>query len=92
MFIAAGMVGENWLKAALAAMALGLGLYFIPLGMVRHPALINIADAPFAALLAMAQIALDLAFVSHAIISPAPAPKRVALAVAAVAVWAVRPG
>ena len=92
VFIAAGMVGENWLKVALTAMALGLGLYFIPLGMVYHPALINIADTPFAALLAMVQTALALALVSRAIISPAPAPKRAALALAAAAVWAVRPG
>ncbi|MCV0428726.1 MAG: TRAP transporter fused permease subunit, partial [Roseibium sp.] len=34
VFIAAGMIGENWLKVALTAMALGLGLYIIPLAMI----------------------------------------------------------
>jgi TRAP transporter 4TM/12TM fusion protein len=33
VFIAAGMVGENWLRVAGVAMALGLGLYLIPLAM-----------------------------------------------------------
>ncbi|MDX5361241.1 MAG: TRAP transporter fused permease subunit, partial [Alphaproteobacteria bacterium] len=34
VFIASGMVGENWLKVAGVAMLLGLGLYLVPLGMV----------------------------------------------------------
>jgi len=34
VFIAAGMVGENWLKVAVRSMALGIGLYLVPLGMI----------------------------------------------------------
>src|SRR5690554_5059443 len=36
VFIAAGMAGENWLKVAGKAMALGIGLYLIPLSMVAN--------------------------------------------------------
>ena len=36
VFIAAGMVGENWLQVAITAMSLGIELYLIPLGMVVH--------------------------------------------------------
>ena len=37
VFIAAGMVNENWLKVAVSAMALGIGLYLVPIGMVLMP-------------------------------------------------------
>ena len=37
VFIAASMVDENWLKVAKTALVLGLGLYIIPLAMIRHP-------------------------------------------------------
>ena len=90
VFIAAGMVGENWLKVALTAMALGLGLYFIPLGMIYHPALIGLGATPFAALLTGLQMAVGLALVSRAIISTAPATTRVALAAAGCLVLVLR--
>src|SRR3546814_16458162 len=38
VFIAAGIVGENWLKVAVSAMRLGVGLYIIPLAMIANPA------------------------------------------------------
>lgn len=60
VFIAAGMIGENWLKVALTAMALGIGLYIIPLGMVANPDMLRLWDAPLAALLAAARVALGL--------------------------------
>ena len=69
VFIAAGMIGENWLKVALTAMALGVGLYLIPLGMIANPALIALAERPFSALLAFAQLALGLALVSWGLIA-----------------------
>ena len=56
--VAAGMVGENWLKVAFSAMALGLGLYLVPLGMIANPALIALADTPVAALLAALAVLL----------------------------------
>ena len=69
VFIAAGMVGENWLKVAFTAMALGIGLYIIPLGMIANPDLIAFGTAPFAALAAFAQVAAGLALVSFGLIA-----------------------
>ncbi|MCJ7839311.1 MAG: TRAP transporter large permease subunit, partial [Burkholderiales bacterium] len=82
VFIAAGMVEENWLAVALKAMALGLGLYLIPLGMISSPAVLALAQAPGAALLATVKIGLAVAMVSHGVIAPAPAWKRLLLVAA----------
>ena len=79
VFIAAGMIGENWLKVAFSAMALGVGLYVIPLGMISNPAVIGLADAPFMALLAALKIAFGLAMLSYGIIGQAVGVVRVAL-------------
>ncbi|MEM9762910.1 MAG: TRAP transporter large permease subunit, partial [Pseudomonadota bacterium] len=68
VFIAAGMVGENWLKVAMTAMALGIGLYLIPLGMVATPSLLALVDAPLMALAAALKLGLGLAAMSHAVI------------------------
>jgi TRAP-type uncharacterized transport system fused permease subunit len=70
VFIAAGMVEENWLKVALSAMALGLGLYFIPLGMIANPALIELGETPLAALFAAVKVLAALAALSFAVIAP----------------------
>ncbi len=70
VFIAAGMVEENWLKVAGSAMALGIGLYLIPLGMIANPHLIMVETAPIAALGAALKVALALALISFAIIAP----------------------
>lgn len=70
VFIASGMVGENWLKVAFSAMALGIGLYLIPLGMVANPALISLSDTPVAAILAAVQVGAALTAVSFGIIAP----------------------
>ncbi len=69
VFIAAGMIGESWLKVATTAMALGVGLYVVPLGMIANPALIALADAPAAALFAAAKIAVGLSAISYGIIA-----------------------
>lgn len=69
VFIAAGMVNENWIKVAMAAMALGIGLYIIPLVMIGHPELIELANSPFTALMIFAQTAIGLTAVSHAVIN-----------------------
>jgi TRAP transporter 4TM/12TM fusion protein len=82
VFIAAGMVGENWLRVALAAMALGLGLYLIPLGMIAWPALIDMAARPGAAAAAFAAMVLGLGMLSRAVIAPGPAWLRVPLGAA----------
>jgi TRAP transporter 4TM/12TM fusion protein len=68
VFIAAGMIGENWLRVALTAMALGVGLYIIPLGMIANPDILRLAETPFAALLATLRIAVGLALVSYGLI------------------------
>ncbi len=68
VFIAAGMIGENWLKVALSAMALGIGLYIIPLAMVANPAVLELAARPLPALLAAAKIGLGLGLVSYGVI------------------------
>jgi len=70
VFIAAGMVQENWLKVAGIAMSLGIGLYLIPLGMIANPALIELGTAVIPALLAAAKIAIALAMISFGIIAP----------------------
>ncbi|MEO1193888.1 MAG: TRAP transporter fused permease subunit [Pseudomonadota bacterium] len=70
VFIAAGMVGENWLKVAVAAMALGLGLYFIPLAMMAEPTLIALAEKPLRALVAFLVIGCGLVALSFGIIAP----------------------
>ncbi len=70
VFIAAGMVGENWLKVAIFAMALGIGLYLIPLGMIANPYLIKLTDFPLLAIFSAVKIALALIIISYAIIAP----------------------
>ena len=82
VFIAAGMVGANWLRVAVHAMALGVGLYLIPLAMIANPALLALGERPLAALATALQVALGLALVSWAVIRPRKVPLRL-LAVAA---------
>ena len=69
VFIAAGMVGENWLKVALKAMALGIGLYLIPLAMVANPDMIRLAFDPAGALFDTAKVAVGLSAISFGIIA-----------------------
>lgn len=69
VFIAAGMVGENWLKVAFTAMALGVGLYLIPLGMIANPQIIELAQEPLWALIAFAKIGVGLSAVSFGLIA-----------------------
>ncbi|MBM1689989.1 TRAP transporter permease [Sulfitobacter geojensis] len=69
VFIAAGMIGENWLKVALTAMALGVGLYLIPLGMIANPDIIRLIESPALAIIAMLRVAVGLALVSYGLIS-----------------------
>jgi len=69
VFIAAGMIEENWLKVAMTAMALGVGLYVIPLGMIANPHILKVAETPVTALLAFARMAVGLAVLSHGLIA-----------------------
>ena len=79
VFIAAAMLGENWLKVAGSAMALGIGLYLIPLGMIANPPLIGLSETPIHAVLATIKVGLGLALISHGIIAPRPTIQRLAL-------------
>ena len=68
VFIAAGMVNENWLKVACTAMALGGGLYLIPLGMILQPQIINLSSEPLLATMAFVQLAISLSLISLGLI------------------------
>lgn len=68
VFIAAGMAQENWLRVAMTAMALGVGLYLIPLGMIARPDLIRLAEAPGSALLSAAFVGGGCVIISYALI------------------------
>lgn len=68
VFIAAGMINENWLKVALTAMALGIGLYIIPLAMIANPSLIRLEGDTMGAIFAALQTGLGLGLISYALI------------------------
>ena len=82
VFIAAGMVEENWLKVAGAAMALGIGLYLIPLGMIANPNLIQLEHHALPSLLAAAKMAVSLIMISYGMISPKALGVRLLLVIA----------
>lgn len=86
VFIAAGMIGESWLKVAVTAMSLGVGLYIIPLTMIANPAIMDLATDPVAAMLALVQIGLGLALISYALIGAFSGLRRAGLGVAGFAV------
>lgn len=89
VFIAAGMIGENWLKVALTAMALGLGLYIIPLAMIANPDLIRLGSNPVGALLAFGVVGLGLSCLSYALIGrPGPVQRLALVVIGAVACFA----
>ncbi|MEH6443914.1 MAG: TRAP transporter fused permease subunit [Oceanospirillaceae bacterium] len=81
VFIAAGMVKENWLKVAGAAMMLGVGLYLIPLAMIANPSLIKLGTEPLMAVMSALKIAAALYCVSMGLIAPFNAVKKIVLIV-----------
>ncbi len=85
VFIAAGMVGENWLKVSLNAMALGLGLYIIPLALIANPDLITLSEHPLSALIQFVKIGLCLAAVSYGVIAPLNPTLKAGLTIAGLA-------
>lgn len=86
VFIAAGMIEENWLKVALTAMALGVGLYVIPLGMIANPDILRAADAPLAALIAFVRMAVGLAVLSYGLIAIRSLPAKLLVGLAGLAI------
>ena len=79
VFIAASMVEENWLKVAWSAIALGLGLYIVPLAMIKHPQLIEISSFPVLSVLTAMQIGVGLILLSQGIISSTKWSKKLLL-------------
>ena len=79
VFVAAGMVGEDWFKVALSAMALGVGLYLVPIAMVANPDLIAFGASPWVAMGAAAKSGVGLIAISYGIIAPLAWPFRIAL-------------
>ncbi len=90
VFIAASMVEENWLPVAVSAMSLGLGLYVIPLAIIRHPELTGLADAPIAAILTALQIGVGLALLGRGLTAPHVLTVRVSLIAAGMVVIFLR--
>lgn len=89
VFIAAGMVEENWLKVAGTAMALGIGLYIVPLAMVANASLIDLGNDPLWAIAAGLKVAVGLTAISYGLISPRPVIVRIGLAlVGGIAIFA----
>ncbi|MEC8643111.1 MAG: TRAP transporter fused permease subunit [Pseudomonadota bacterium] len=90
VFIAASMVEENWLRVAGSAMSLGLGLYVIPLAIIRHPELTDLASAPLIAVLTALQIGIGLALLGRGLIAPHGPAIRVGFGAAGLAVIFLR--
>lgn len=90
VFIAASMVEENWLRVAGSAMSLGLGLYVIPLAIIRHPELTDLASAPLIAVLTALQIGIGLALLGRGLVAPHGPAIRVGFGAAGLAVIFLR--
>jgi len=75
------MVEENWLKVAWSAIALGLGLYIVPLAMIKNPQLIEISSFPVLSVLTAVQIGVGLILLSRGIISSTKWSKKLFLVV-----------
>jgi len=79
VFIAAGMVEENWLKVAGTAMALGIGLYIVPLAMIANSTLIELGSDPVWAIIAGLKVAVGLTAISYGLIAPRPVWQRIGM-------------
>ena len=80
VFIAAGMVNTSWVRVSGHAMALGMGLYIIPLVLVYNRALIEWVDQPLAAAVVFVKTGVALYLLSGAIISKTGRVRRLAMA------------
>ncbi|NBR04026.1 MAG: hypothetical protein EBT94_13075, partial [Alphaproteobacteria bacterium] len=79
-----------YLGSTFLAMSLGLGLYVIPLAIIRHPELTDLANAPVAAILTALQIGIGLALLGRGLIAPHGAALRAAFGAAGLAVIFLR--
>jgi TRAP transporter 4TM/12TM fusion protein len=71
VFIAAGIAKAPWLSVAFRSMAMGLGLFIVPLAFVANPSLLQVAVAPGWALLALFKVLVGLWLVSMAVVGTA---------------------
>lgn len=76
VFIAAGMAGAPWLKVAVHAMSLGIGLYIVPLAFIANPALTALGSTPWLALAACVKIGLGVWMISRGLIHREALPLR----------------
>ena len=60
-------------------MSLGLGLYVIPMAIIRHPELTSLADEPMIALGVALQIGVGLALLGRGLTAPHSLPARILL-------------
>ncbi len=83
VFIAAGIAKAPWLAVAFRSMAVGLGLFVVPLGFVANPSLLQLAASPGWAVLALVKILAGLWLLSTAVVGTAGRwPLRLAAAAA----------
>ncbi|MBK5927507.1 TRAP transporter permease [Rhodobaculum claviforme] len=87
VFIAAGIAKAPWLAVAGRSMSVGLGLFIVPLAFVANPSLLQLAEAPVWAVLALLKILAGLYLISRAVVGTLPGvPARIAAALAGLAV------
>ncbi len=70
VFIAAGIAKTPWLPVAGRAMALGVGLFILPMGFVANPWMLKLASNPVMAVLATVKVGAGLWCVSTGVIGP----------------------
>jgi TRAP-type uncharacterized transport system fused permease subunit len=70
VFIAAGIAKTPWLPVAGRSMALGVGLFILPLGFVANPWMLKLATSPWMALLATVKVGVGLWCLSSGVIGP----------------------
>ncbi len=70
VFIAAGIAKTPWLPVAGRAMALGVGLFVLPMGFVANPWMLRLGTDPWMALLATVKVGAGLWCLSTGVIGP----------------------
>lgn len=78
VFIAAGIADAPWFSVAIRSMAIGVGLFLVPLAFVANTSLLQLSTAPLMAVAALIKIGLGLYFFSLGVVGTAGAlPLRV---------------
>ncbi len=69
VFIASGIANANWIEVAKKAMALGVGLYLIPLAFIFNKHLLHLEENLFLSILDFLKIAIGLFLISNSLIN-----------------------